>query len=238
VTLSSFAATVAATNGWWFFRGHGPQPLTEPVVVKTGTWDGKRWQLVAFRAAEDGIAFPAGVNGICYGVMPYASPPSASTGGALACGGFSVRRPGSPGAPRGINYGSAQSAELPLRAAGPVVDTAAEVAIYFRNGGILRVPTFAAPASLGHIRFYATRRFQRRPSQLAKRRSRSLVSTAAMQSSRVRLSILPRRAASSARWAPASSPSRRPAPSRSAPSARHDVPGRRDRALSFQTKTW
>ncbi len=144
------AATVAATNDWWFFRGPQPQlltPLTEPVVVKTGTWDGKRWQLVAYRATD---------NGICVAVMPYASPPSASTGGALACGGFSVLPPGSPGGPRGINYGSAQSAELPYWAAGPVVDTAAEVAIYFRNGGVLRVPTYAAPESLGHVRFYAT----------------------------------------------------------------------------------
>lgn len=114
------------------------RPLTEPVVVKTGTWDGKRWQLVVFRAGDDRWVPPAGVDVICTAVMPYASPPSASTGGALAC------------------YGSAQSVELPHWAAGPVVDSAAEVALYFSNGGVLRVPTFAAPESLGHVRFYAT----------------------------------------------------------------------------------
>jgi len=88
--------------------------------------------------------------------MPYASPPSASTGGALGCGGFSVRPAGSPSGRRGIDYASSQSADLPHWAAGPVVDTAAEVALYFRNGDLLRVPTFAPPEPLGPVRFYAT----------------------------------------------------------------------------------
>jgi len=125
-----------------------------PVVVKTGVWDGKRWQLVAFRAAEDRFADPS-TKEICVAVMPYSSPPSAGTGGALGCGGFSVAPPGSPGGLRGINYGSSQSAELPHWAAGPVVDSAAEVALYFRDGHVLRIPTFTAPESLG-VRFYAT----------------------------------------------------------------------------------
>jgi hypothetical protein len=155
VVVPVAAATVAATNDWWFFGSHGPQPLTEPIVVKTGVWDGKRWQLVVFRAADDRYADPR-MKEICVAVMPYSSPPSASTGGALGCGGFSVRPPGSPGGPRGINYVSSQSAELPHWAAGPVVDSAAEVALYFRDGRVLRIPTFAAPESLGHVRFYAT----------------------------------------------------------------------------------
>jgi len=50
------AATVAATNDWWLFHAdHGLHPVTEPVVVQTGTWDGKRWQLVASRFAGNGI---------------------------------------------------------------------------------------------------------------------------------------------------------------------------------------
>jgi len=151
VLIPVAAATVAATQNWWFFGGPGPQPLTEPIVVKTGSWDGKRWQLVAYRASDT-----RGNNDIvCFTVMPYASAPSESTGAALACGGF-LALPPSPGAPFGINYGSAQSAELPHWGAGPVVDTATEVAIYFGNGEVLRVPTFAAPESLGHVRFYAT----------------------------------------------------------------------------------
>jgi len=154
VVVPVAAATVAARSDWWFFSSHGPQPLTEPVVVKTGVWDGKRWQLVAFRAAEDRFADPS-TKEICVAVMPYSSPPSAGTGGALGCGGFSVAPPGSPGGLRGINYGSSQSAELPHWAAGPVVDSAAEVALYFRDGHVLRIPTFTAPESLG-VRFYAT----------------------------------------------------------------------------------
>jgi hypothetical protein len=157
VVVPVAAAAVAAANDWWFFSSHGPQPLTEPVVVKTGVWDGKRWQLVAFRATDFGPRpSPEGFSAICTAVMPYSSPPSASTGGALGCGGFSVMPTGSPGGPRGINYASAQSAELPHWAAGPVVDSAAEVALYFRDGRVLRIPTFAAPESLGHVRFYAT----------------------------------------------------------------------------------
>jgi len=150
------AATVAAKSDWWFFDSHGDQPITRPVVVTTGTWDGKRWQLVAYRATPKHGILPADLIEICTAVMPYAAPPSASSGGALGCGGFSVKPAGSPGGRRGINYASSQSADLPHWAAGPVVDTAAEVALYFRNGDVLRVPTLAPPESLGPVRFYAT----------------------------------------------------------------------------------
>jgi hypothetical protein len=141
-------ATIAATNDWWFFRDHRLQPLTEPVVVKTGVWDGKRWQLVAFRTSDDRYADP-NAKEYCVGVMPYASPPSASTGGALGCGGFIA----SGG--RGINFALSQSSEVPHWGAGPVVDSAAEVALYFRNGDVLRVPTYTAPESFGPVRFFA-----------------------------------------------------------------------------------
>jgi len=43
VVVPVAAATVAARSDWWFFSSHGPQPLTEPVVVKTGVWDGKNF---------------------------------------------------------------------------------------------------------------------------------------------------------------------------------------------------
>lgn len=151
------AATIGATNDWWFFSGgHGDHPLTQPVVIKTGTWDGKRWQLVAFRATPEHAVLPADLIDICTAVMPYASPPSASTGGALGCGGFSAAPPGSPGGPRGIGFASSQSPGLPYWGAGPVVDTATEVELSFRNGDLLRVRTYAAPESLGPVRFFAT----------------------------------------------------------------------------------
>ena len=143
------AATIAATNDWWFFRDyHGSPPPTEPVVVTIGTWDGKRWQLVAFRTSDDRYADPR-MKEYCVGVMPYASPPSATTGGALGCGGFLAS------GRRGINYATSQSSDLPHWGAGPVVDSAAKVALYFRNGDVLRVPTYTAPESFGPVRFYA-----------------------------------------------------------------------------------
>jgi hypothetical protein len=141
------AATIVATNDWWFFRDHRLQPLTAPVVVKTGVWDGKRWQLVAFRTSDDRYADP-NAKEYCVAVMPYASPPSASTGGALGCGGFIA----SGG--RGINFALSQSSDVPHWGAGPVVDSAAEVALYFRNGDMLRVPTYTAPESFGPVRFF------------------------------------------------------------------------------------
>jgi hypothetical protein len=151
VVVPIAAATVAATNDWWLFRAdHGLHPVTEPVVVQTGTWDGKRWQLVASRFAGNGIE-----NGYCYSVMPYGSPPAVSSGGG-GCGGFIARPADAPAGPAGINFGSAESRSLPYWAAGPVVDTAVEVDIHFRNGDILRVPTYAAPDSFGHVRFYVT----------------------------------------------------------------------------------
>jgi hypothetical protein len=145
------AATVAATNHWWLFRAdHGLHPVTEPVVVQTGTWDGKRWQLVVSRFAGNGI------DGYCSSVMPYGSPPAESSRGGGGCGGFIARAADAPDGPAGINYGSAESRGLPYWAAGPVVDTAVEVEIHFRNGDVLRVPTYAVPESFGDVRFYVT----------------------------------------------------------------------------------
>jgi hypothetical protein len=146
------AATVAATNDWWLFRAdHGLHPVTEPVVVKIGTWEGKRWQLVVSRFAGNGID-----DGYCFSVMLYGSPPAESSGGGGGCGGFIARPADAPDGLAGINFGSAESRGLPYWAAGPVVDTAVEVEIHFRNGEVLRVPTYAVPESFGHVRFYAT----------------------------------------------------------------------------------
>ena len=154
------AATVAATNDWWLFHAdHGLHPVTEPVVVQTGTWDGKRWQLVASRFAGNGIV------GYCSSVMLYGSPPAVSSGGGGGCGGFITRPADAPAGPAGINFGSAESRGLPYWAAGPVVDTAVAVDIRFRNGDVLRVPTYAGPNPLAT--FVSTplryRRCRRRP---------------------------------------------------------------------------
>jgi hypothetical protein len=152
VVVPVAAATVAVTNwkGWWSSSHDQFRPVTEPVVVQTGSWDGTRWQLVAYREGDNNI------NGYCYSVMPYGSSLTARPAGGSGCGGFIARPPDAPAGPAGITYGSAESPGLPYWAAGPVVDTAVVVVLHFRDGDVLRLPTYAAPESFGHVRFYAT----------------------------------------------------------------------------------
>ena len=148
------AATVAVTNwsGWWPSSPHDQfRPASEPVVVQTGSWDGARWQLVAYREFDT-----SNIDVYCYSVMPYGSSLAAHPAGGSGCGGFPARPPDAPTGPAGILFGSAESPGLPYWAAGPVVDAAVVVALHFRDGDVLRLPTYAAPESLGHVRFYAT----------------------------------------------------------------------------------
>jgi hypothetical protein len=152
VVVPVAAATVAVTNwsGWWSSPHDQFRPTSEPVVVQTGSWDGARWQLVAYREFDS-----SNIDVYCYSVMPYGSSLTArpAVGG---CGGIPVRPPDAPTGQAGILYGSAESPGLPYWAAGPVVDTAVVVALHFRDGDVQRLPTYAAPESLGHVRFYAT----------------------------------------------------------------------------------
>jgi hypothetical protein len=152
VVVPVATATVAVTNwnGWWSSPGpvHS-RAVTEAVVVQTGSWDGKRWQLVAYRESVSNL------DGYCYSVMPFGSSATARPAGGHMCGGFISRPPDAPAGPAGINYGATKSPGLPYWAAGPVVDTATEVALYFRDGDVLRLPTYPVPESFGHVRFYA-----------------------------------------------------------------------------------
>ncbi len=143
---------VAASHEWWFFRfdGSAPPPATPVVVVKEGVWDGKAWQLVAYRSTTDGI---------CFGITPTNS--RAGEGAGLNCDqidGVPRTAESKPYARHGITYLEVSSSELPSHVAGPVVDQAIEVAIHFDDGTVVRTPTFAAPESLGSaIRFYLVR---------------------------------------------------------------------------------
>ncbi len=152
VVVPVAAATVAVTNwsGWWSSPHDQFRPASEPVVVQTGSWDGTRWQLVAYRELDT-----SNFDVYCYSVMPYGSSLTARPA-AVACGGIPDRPPDAPTDHAGILYGSTKSPGLPDWAAGPVVDTAVEVALHLRDGDVLRLPTHAAPESLGHVRFYAT----------------------------------------------------------------------------------
>ena len=139
------------TQDWWFLRFGGvPEPITDVKVVKTGEWDGKPWQLVAYRSAG---------NEVCYGVTPTNTSGSTGEGegGALACARIAgaSQESGSGEARLGLSYLSGASPALPAYVVGPIVDSADEVEIHLAGGGIIRTPTFDAPDELGSIRFYA-----------------------------------------------------------------------------------
>jgi hypothetical protein len=140
----------AVGHDWWFFRspGEAPAPVTGVLVVKTGVWDGKSWQLTAYRSATDGL---------CYGVEPTGT--KNGEGAVMACGGIAgiPRTPQSnPDSPYAITYAISSRVVLPAFIYGPVTDKAAEVVATFRNGTVVRAPTFPAPKALGApVRFYA-----------------------------------------------------------------------------------
>lgn len=135
---------LGAENEWWFLKyGGGPTPTSPPVVVKEGNWDGHPWELVAYPTAD----------GLCYSVMPTGS----KTEGAGSCAPFAgVARTNETKATQDmtITYMSGSGYGLPVWIAGPVINSASQVEIRFGNGTDLRLPTFAAPASLGRVRFY------------------------------------------------------------------------------------
>jgi hypothetical protein len=148
VPIGAFAA--ANATDWWFGVQGVPSPARDhaPVVVKTGSWDGHPWTLVGYRTDDDDL---------CYAIGPSQSA-TTGEGAALSCG--PLREPAPGEAVRsvrsiGISIGGG-AAGLPRYAVGPVVATAETVAISLKNGDVLRVPTFEAPASLGDLRFYAT----------------------------------------------------------------------------------
>jgi hypothetical protein len=152
VVVPVAAATVAVTNwsGWWSSPHDQFQPASEPVVVQTGSWDGRRWQLVAYLEIHT-----SNIDTYCYSVMPYGSSLTPRPA-AVGCGGIPARPADGSAGHAGILYGSTKSPGLPNWAAGPVVDTAVAVALHLRDGDVLRLPTYEAPESLGHVRFYAT----------------------------------------------------------------------------------
>jgi hypothetical protein len=145
-------AALSAANDWWsLFKAAGvPTPASTPIVVKTGTWSGHPWQLVAY---------PARRRGLCFGVMP-TSTPGSSEGAALECSDFAgFKRSAAQVPPSGMTItflSGSRSKKLPSYIAGPVIDTARTVEIHFTDGQTLRTQTFTAPAPLNHVRFFAT----------------------------------------------------------------------------------
>jgi len=142
----------AASENWGFlwFAGIAPAPITDVSVVKTGEWDGKSWQLVAYLSATDGV---------CFALNPTSTNGATSEGGALSCDqieGVPRTESSKPYTPHAITVLAGSSLGVPAFVAGPVIDSADEVAVYLASGEVIRTPTFDAPSQLGSIRFYAT----------------------------------------------------------------------------------
>ncbi|MEJ7791160.1 MAG: hypothetical protein WKF65_04220 [Gaiellaceae bacterium] len=145
-------AALGAAKDWWFLRyGGTPVPTTAPQVVKEGEWNGHRWQL---------IAYPSATHGLCISFTPKDSGDNGG-GGALGCGSFVgvARTPEAKASPdMTITFMAADATEqLPARIVGAVIDEASVVEIHFVDGDVLRVPTFAGPEPMQHVRFYAAR---------------------------------------------------------------------------------
>ena len=144
-------ATLAASRGWWFLEsGDAPTPLDGVTVVKTGVWNGKGWELAAYRSDR----------GLCFAMTPTGSA-AKGAGAGMSCAavvGIPRATPVESDPPLPITYLAADATYLlPSYIVGPVVDEADSVAIYLADGVTLTTPTFEAPSSLGAaIRFYAT----------------------------------------------------------------------------------
>jgi hypothetical protein len=135
-------AAIGSEENWWFLReeGMGPKPATDVVVVKSGTWNGYDWELVAYVSST---------GGICYGIQPTRlGKPTA--GGNLSCGPSTIS-----GSEAALGWGKGE--QLTPYVIGAVSEKAEQVEIYFTGGQVVRTPTIAAPKALGsRVRFYAT----------------------------------------------------------------------------------
>ncbi|HEY5160735.1 MAG TPA: hypothetical protein VII83_06640 [Gaiellaceae bacterium] len=142
-------AAIASEENWWFLREEGmaPKPATDVVVVKSGTWNGYDWKLVAYVSRT---------GDICSGIQ------LATGGGGLACGPIpAVLGSPEPSGTRSAGMSSLAGSLGALREdtpyiEGPVVDKAAQVDIYLSDDQVLHVPTIEAPNELGvPVRFFA-----------------------------------------------------------------------------------
>ncbi len=145
--------TVAASEGWWFFRsGEAPKPISDVYVVKNGTWSGVAWTLTAYLSGTDGV---------CFAIGPTSSSSTNGTGAAMSCdqiAGVPRTATSKPYTPHAISYLMRQAdPALASYIVGPVTEQANEVVVRLSGGQTLHTPTFSAPPGLdAAIRFYAT----------------------------------------------------------------------------------
>jgi hypothetical protein len=143
-------AALGSANDWWFLKfGGTPVPTTAPQVVKEGEWNGHPWQL---------IAYPSATHGLCISITPKDSRVDGA-GGAMSCAplvGFARTPESGAGPDVAITLlAGAGGKKLPDHIVGAVIEEASVVEVRFGDGDVLRVPTFAGPEPLQHVRFYA-----------------------------------------------------------------------------------
>lgn len=143
-------AAVAADRHWWILDFGAPEAASEPVVVKTGSWDGRSWQLVAY---------PSTTDGVCIAMISGAAEPGEGAGlGCAPIHGVPRTRDSKDADELTVTYlASGGTKDVPAYIAGPVVSSATRVEIMFGDGETLRAPTSPGVAPLDTIRFYAAR---------------------------------------------------------------------------------
>lgn len=152
VVLAPLSA-LAVTQGWWFFRfGQAPTPISQVVVVARGVWQGTPWTVTAYRSTTDGI---------CTAFTPRRHPRFAVTA-AMGCdqiAGVPVTSQTKVSQPHRISYLAGEgNARFPGYAVGPVIASAATVAISLNDHHTIRVATVVAPKALGaDVRFFIAR---------------------------------------------------------------------------------
>jgi hypothetical protein len=160
-------AALAAARGWWFFDfPDTPPPLTAPVVVTSGSWSGHGWKLVAYNSETAGTCWSITFDdqGQSGGSAVTRGPGAVGdAGNALGCGSVVGVQP--PDRTKidipTLTYMTRTSAGgFPRWIAGPVVDTATNVVVRYRNGVSLRIPTtpsvvLGRAGWFGPVRFFA-----------------------------------------------------------------------------------
>ena len=146
-------AAIGSQSNWWFLSDGSPQPVSDIMAVTSGTWDGYKWQLVAFRSDRMGLCYA--MQSTKHGL------PGPKDGGGEACGEFDgvPLRPSSKPS-RSVTIAALSGSLGPLTkdspyVVGPVVDQAARVDVYLQGGRVIHAPTLDAPDELNlPVRFF------------------------------------------------------------------------------------
>ena len=162
VAMIASALALSAENDWWFLGDGQPSPNGDVVVVARGTWDGRDWNLSAFRTDN----LHRNREELCFALTPGELPNPRGPrflGASETCGPI----PGSPSArPDKITFGgfggpewvtNSDGTSFPRHIFGSVVGKATRVRIELISGETIETKTIPAPTQLGlSVRFFVT----------------------------------------------------------------------------------